>query len=80
LIFRRSPAFFLLKIAGGVFLLFIVLRAVMENAPKTEREAARFVELGWQIGRLPDEIRELVLDDIRVSDDICWNIFTGAPS
>jgi hypothetical protein len=52
------------------------LRAVMEAAPKAEREAARFTELEWQKGRLPEEIRELALDDMRLRNDICWNVFT----
>jgi hypothetical protein len=56
------------------------LRAVVESAPKVEREAARIAELEWQKERLPDEIRELVLDDMRLRNDICWNIFTEASS
>ena len=52
------------------------LRAVMEAAPKAEREAARLTELDWQKERLPDEIRELVLDDMRRRNDICWNVFS----
>jgi hypothetical protein len=54
------------------------IRAVMEAAPKVEREAARFTELEWQKGRLPEEIRELVLDDMRLRNDICWNVFGEA--
>jgi hypothetical protein len=52
------------------------LRAVVETAPKVEREAARLAELEWQKERLPDEIRELVLDDMRLRNDICWNMFS----
>ena len=51
------------------------LRAVMEAAPKTEREAARLVELNWQREQLPETIHELVLDDMRLRNDICWNVF-----
>jgi hypothetical protein len=51
------------------------LRAVMEAMPKPEREAARLAELGWQREQLPVEIRELVLDDMRLRNDICWNVF-----
>ena len=51
------------------------LRAVMEATPKPEREAARLVELGWQREQLPEEIREVVLDDMRLRNDICWNVF-----
>jgi hypothetical protein len=53
------------------------LRAVVEAALKAEREAARLAELEWQIGRLPAEIRELALDDMRLRNDICWNMFEG---
>jgi hypothetical protein len=51
------------------------VRAVMEAAPKTEREAARAAECEWQRGRLPIQIRELVLDDQRLRNDICWFLF-----
>jgi hypothetical protein len=56
------------------------LRAVIEDVPKPEREATRVAELKWQIERLSDEIRELVLDDMRLRNHICWNMFTGASS
>jgi hypothetical protein len=52
------------------------LRTVVETAPKVEREAARLAELEWQKERLPNEIRELVLDDMRLRNDICWDMFS----
>ena len=52
------------------------LRAVMESVPKAEREMARLAELDWQITQLSPAIRELVLDDMRLRNDICWNVFT----
>jgi hypothetical protein len=51
------------------------IRAAMESVTKPEREAARMVEREWQRGRLPDAICELVLDDQRLRDGICWSIF-----
>lgn len=51
------------------------IRAVMESTPRPEREAARAGECEWQRSRLPDGIRELVLDDQRLRDDICWFVF-----
>jgi hypothetical protein len=51
------------------------IRAVMEAAPKPEREAARFAELSWQKELLPSQIRELVLDDMRLRSAICWDAF-----
>jgi hypothetical protein len=53
------------------------IRAVTESVPKPERSAARLAERDWQRSRLPGPIRELVLDDQRVRDDICWFVFGG---
>jgi Imm-5 like putative immunity protein len=33
------------------------------------------LECLWQRERLPDPIRELVLDDQRLRNDICWSVF-----
>ncbi|MBQ0848895.1 putative immunity protein [Streptomyces sp. NPDC057620] len=33
-------------------------------------------ECRWQREQLPPEIRELVLDDQRLRNDICWSVFT----
>jgi hypothetical protein len=38
-------------------------------------ERARRLECRWQRDRLPDPIRELVLDDQRLRNDICWSVF-----
>ncbi|MDR1542000.1 MAG: hypothetical protein LBU32_29295 [Clostridiales bacterium] len=51
------------------------IRAVMESTPKPEREAARIRERDWQRSRLPERIRELVFDDQRLRNDICWFVF-----
>src|SRR5262245_33682370 len=32
-------------------------------------------ECAWQRAQLPDAIRELVLDDQRLRNDICWSVF-----
>jgi hypothetical protein len=53
------------------------IRAVMESVPKPDREAARVAECEWQRSRLPIDIRELVLDDQRLRDEICWYVFEG---
>ncbi len=52
------------------------IRAVREAAPKDEREVAGRLECQWQRDQLPEEIRELVLDDQRLRNDICWSVFT----
>ena len=56
------------------------IRAAMESVPKPEREAARIAESDWQRSRLPNEVRELVLDDQRLRNDICWHVFEGRTS
>ena len=40
-----------------------------------EGEAAGRLECQWQRARLPDEIRELVLDDQRLRNELCWFAF-----
>ncbi len=40
-------------------------------------ESAGRAECRWQRDRLPDAIRELVLDDQRLRNDICWSVFDG---
>ncbi|MDR1265781.1 MAG: hypothetical protein LBK42_09545 [Propionibacteriaceae bacterium] len=53
------------------------IRAVVESVPRVERETARLAERDWQRRRLPEPIRELVLDDQRLRNDICWFVFGG---
>jgi hypothetical protein len=51
------------------------IKAVRAAAPKGEDERAGRLECRWQRSRLPEEIRELVLDDQRLRNDICWSVF-----
>ena len=51
------------------------IRAARAAAPEADRVAAGRRECRWQRGRLPDEIRELVLDDQRRRDAVCWSLF-----
>jgi hypothetical protein len=44
-------------------------------APEGEREQAGRQECRWQRARLPGEIRELVLDDQRLRNEVCWSVF-----
>jgi hypothetical protein len=39
------------------------------------RDKAGRLECQWQREQLPDAIRELVLDDQRLRNDICWSVF-----
>ena len=51
------------------------IKAVRAAAPDGGSEAAGRLECQWQRDRLPEEIRELVLDDQRLRNDICWSVF-----
>jgi hypothetical protein len=43
-------------------------------SPGDEARAGR-LERQWQREQLPDAIRDLVLDDQRLRNDICWSVF-----
>jgi hypothetical protein len=51
------------------------IKAARAAAPDGEVEAAGRRECRWQRDQLPDAIRELVLDDQRSRNDICWSVF-----
>ncbi|MEW2589262.1 putative immunity protein [Micromonospora aurantiaca] len=51
------------------------IKAVRAAAPAGLAEAAGRAECRWQRDQLPAEIRELVLDDQRLRNDICWSVF-----
>jgi len=51
------------------------IKAACAAAPDGEREAARRLECRWQRNQLPETIRELVLDDQRLRNEICWSVF-----
>ncbi len=51
------------------------IKAVRAAAPAGHDEAAGRAECRWQRDRLPEAIRELVLDDERLRNDICWFVF-----
>jgi hypothetical protein len=52
------------------------IRAVQAAALGREGEAAGRQECQWQRGQLPDEVRELVLDDQRLRNHLCWFVFS----
>lgn len=51
------------------------IKAVRAAAPKEAAESAGRLECRWQREQLPDAIRELVLDDQRLRNEICWSVF-----
>jgi hypothetical protein len=51
------------------------IKAVRAAAPAGEAETAGREECQWQRDRLPEPIRDLVLDDQRIRNDLCWSVF-----
>ena len=51
------------------------IKAARAAASKGEGESAGRLECQWQREQLPEAIRELVLDDQRLRNDICWSVF-----
>ena len=51
------------------------IKAARAAAPGGEGESAGRLECRWQRDQLPEAIRELVLDDQRLRNDICWSVF-----
>ncbi|MFL6002384.1 MAG: putative immunity protein [Nocardioides sp.] len=51
------------------------IKAARAAAPGAECEAAGGRECQWQRDQLPQAIRELVLDDQRLRNHICWSVF-----
>jgi hypothetical protein len=51
------------------------IKAVRAAAPPDEAEDAGRRECTWQRDQLPDAVRELVLDDQRLRNEICWSVF-----
>ena len=51
------------------------IKAARAAAPEGESAAAGRLECQWQRDQLPEAIRDLVLDDQRLRNDICWSVF-----
>ena len=51
------------------------IKAARAAAPDGESQAAGRLESLWQRDQLRDAVRELVLDDQRLRNDICWSVF-----
>ncbi len=51
------------------------IKAARAAAPAGDGESAGRLECRWQRDQLPDAIRDLVLDDQRLRNDICWSVF-----
>ncbi len=51
------------------------VRAARSAAPDGEGDDAGRIECRWQRAQLPDEIRDLVLDDQLLRNELCWFAF-----
>jgi hypothetical protein len=51
------------------------IKAARAAAPEGQGEQAGRLECAWQREQLPEAVRELVLDDQRLRNDICWSVF-----
>jgi hypothetical protein len=51
------------------------IKAARAAVPGCEGESAGRLECRWQREQLPDAIRELVLEDQRLRNEICWSVF-----
>ncbi len=51
------------------------IKAAQAAVPKADADTAGRRECSWQREQLPEQIRELVLDDQRLRNDICWRVF-----
>ena len=53
------------------------IKAARAAASKGEGESAGRLECQWQHAQLPNEIRDLVLDDQKLRNEICWFVFNS---
>jgi hypothetical protein len=51
------------------------IRAAQAAAPSAESAEARRAECRWQRAQLPPQLRDLVIDDQRRRNEICWSVF-----
>ena len=51
------------------------IKAIQAAAPYGDGAAAGRQECQWQRDQLPEAIRELVLDDQQLRNDLCWSVF-----
>ena len=51
------------------------IKAARAAAPEGEGDRAGRRECRWQREQLPEAIHDLVLDDQRLRNDICWSVF-----
>lgn len=55
------------------------IRAAVAAGSAPDSTRIRAAERAWQLRRVPDELRDLVIDDMRARSSICWNVFDDGP-
>lgn len=63
------------ELGAAAYAIRAVRAAAPGDTPKGEGERAGRLECQWQREQLPEAIRELVLDDQRLRNNICWWVF-----
>ena len=58
------------ELGAAAYAILAVRAAAAGDGVEAGREECR-----WQRARLPDEIREVVLDDQRLRNELCWFVF-----
>ncbi|MFI5085922.1 MAG: putative immunity protein [Actinomycetales bacterium] len=61
--------------AHGLGAAAYAIKAARSAVPEAVSEPAGRLECRWQRGQLPEAILELVLDDQRLRNEICWSVF-----
>jgi hypothetical protein len=51
------------------------IRAVKESVKEKDKDVMGQKECQWQRDQLPEEIRDLVLDDEKLRNHLCWFVF-----
>ena len=51
------------------------IKAVRASVPAGHSQAAGQLECFWQRAQLQESIRQLVLDDQKLRNNICWSVF-----
>jgi len=75
----RDPRFVTVR-RGGILAdadhhLLAVWAASCAAVSEGAAEVVGRLECRWQRAQLPEPIRDLVLDDQRLRNDICWSVF-----
>jgi hypothetical protein len=47
----------------------------MAASDENDKNENRISECRWQVEQLPNQIKDLVLDDQKKRNEICWNVF-----